>query len=315
MTGPWVWLDRVNELLVRARLGGRRSVPVRADSAGSLVGRGEISVPSLEPRLAPGRWARREERWRDPARGWHGRRWLPRRAAPGQPVVVLLHPWMATPLHLWLYRWLTAPLRRAGVELWVPTLPEHMERAEAGRASGEQCVSADLTRTAASIRGGAAETVALVRWLRERGAARVSLWGVSLGGWIGALVATMTDDLDAVVLWEPVARPEVTLRESGLTAELRHALDSAAVGEDLLAALLRELSPAERPLLVDRARVLMVAGRQDTVVPAATVRCLGARWGVATVWLEHAHVSLVGSPTARRLSTTFLLQRTVEPHA
>jgi hypothetical protein len=66
------------------------------------------------------------------------------------------------------------------------------------------------------------------------------------------------------------------------------------------------LSPIEHRLLVERQRVMIVAGIYDSVVFPESVAALAQAWGVDVSWQPHGHISLMGSFACTRATTDFL---------
>src|SRR5262249_53112617 len=77
-----------------------------------------------------------------------------------------------------------------GLDVALLTLPFHGKRGpRAGRFSGQLFASADVARLNESMGQAAHDLIAFVAWLRATGAARVGVLGLSLGGYVAALLA------------------------------------------------------------------------------------------------------------------------------
>ncbi len=222
--------------------------------------------------------------------------------------VILLHGWLATRSQIAFIAGLAAPLRRAGIEVWVPRLPGHCERTPPGAISGERCLSADLVATGEAMRQAVMETNALANWLRRR-VGVVGLWGVSLGGWIAALSLTTATTIDAAVLWTPVADPHDAMWESPLTAPIRAALVDAGVDRDLTGEAFRRYSPGHRRLRLPSEDVVLIGAQFDNVVNPESLFELERRWDVPVQWFPHGHISLTCAPRARRHARRALRSR------
>lgn len=322
-------LDWGNDRLVHWRVGDRQPVPDRRRFDTYLDGIGGEIFPDpgtlgpFEPRPAersadrdrPPGWRRL---WRATTpwpgaegenRDWRATRFSPDGATRPDSAVIVLHGWLADwwnyPIYLSWCRWLSG----LGVEAWAPRLPHHMERTADGRVSGERCLSSDLVATTESIRQAVTEVRLLGRWLRRRGRRRIGIWGMSLGGWIGGLTATVEPGWDGVVLWAPAVDPDSILWESSLARGIRAAVRSAGIERGDGARALEALAPAERELRVPADRVLLVAGRYDGVVAPDSLVRLAARWGVGLWWMPHGHISLLASPSALATTRRFLEDR------
>src|SRR5437667_417504 len=88
--------------------------------------------------------------------------------------------------------WLTIQMarranwRRAGINTARIELPYHAHRKP---SPGINFISVDLPQMIEATRQAISDTRALLGWLREQGCPSVGVWGISLGAWIGGLVA------------------------------------------------------------------------------------------------------------------------------
>lgn len=303
-------VDRLNAQLVRLRVGRRTARDPRDDadivaqlhrarleSLERVVARSDLSPAAADTRAG-------FETWRSPGTDWSAQR-LPAASSGGVSLVVL-HGWLAVDLQIRLLRWSLRALPRAGVDVWFPWLPLHGPRTPPGAVSGERFLSADLARTAAAVEQSVGETVALVRWLRSRGE-RVALVGVSLGGWVGALTATVPSELDRVLLWTPVVDPADALTHSPLAAHLRHAVRLDALPPADVESFLRPLAPLHRERSIASERVLVLGALHDNVVSTTSLNEFARRWDAHLEWVPRGHISAQWSRRCRRMVTKTVL--------
>ncbi len=315
-------LDRVNEWLVRRRLSGRlamfRGFPTPAELA-DAEGRVHppiASLAELEPKANGTRLWRAGSSW--PAASGENRVWYAERhvspgddpaakPTPGRPAVILLHGWLMDGPQLMIYRSWAHAVAARGVDVWMPRLPHHMERTEVGEISGQRSLSPDIATSFDAVRQAVAETRLLAAWLRRNGASSVGLWGMSLGGWVASLAASLDEDWEAVALWAPVASPVEVLFESNLVELLRNAVVAGGLSApELSGPEIDAMTPEACRLRIPRQRVRIVAAMYDQVIaPAAVVR-MARRWGVDVCWVPHGHISLMVSRAPVHRTVGFL---------
>jgi len=302
----WRWpargLDRLNVRVVAWRLaqdpGRNRAVP-----AGTDLARAELAP---EPHGATSLAGLRGELWSSERGDWVATRLPGREGNRGAAALVLLHGWLATPAHLHYLAWRLRPLIREGVDIWFPRLPAHMERTPTGAVSGSRCLVSDPVVSAASVRQAASETNELGAWLRRRHD-RVSLWGVSLGGWVAGVAAAKSEGVwRQLLLWSPVVDPIATMAQSPIAA----AAGGSRTPADLesMRAELHDVIPMDTPLIDRELRVAVVSGRYDNVAFARSVRLLASRWGAELSLLPHGHISIMLSLPAWRAARFFISQ-------
>ncbi len=161
---------------------------------------------------------------------------------------------------------------RAGYTFCHVTLPFHGAR----KARGERPFfpHPDPRITFEALRQGAIDVVASALVLRELGARRVVLAGLSLGAYIAALAATIAHDLDGLVLLTPLAsfRP----------------FDAPPAGDarDLLTAT----CAGTRTPRIPGSAVLVVGAREDRVTPPEHARRLADAFKGELAIVEGGHL-------------------------
>ncbi len=87
-----------------------------------------------------------------------------------------------------------------GWNMYYFTLPYHFEREpEESTYSGEFMISANIERTVAASRQAVADLRAFIQWIKSNKSGPVILIGVSLGGFITNLTATLESNIDVLV--------------------------------------------------------------------------------------------------------------------
>ncbi len=193
-----------------------------------------------------------------------------------------------------------------GLNVVLPVLPMHGPRSRRlpkGAVFPGEDVLDDVHATAHSvwdIRG-------LLSWIRrEQPDAAIGVYGLSLGGFISALVASLDEDLACAILGVPVADLiELLGRHSGL-GQGDPRLETIA----LAAPLGRMISPLSLPPRVPMSGRFIYAGLADQVVhPREQVNRLWEHWGRPNIeWYRGGHAGFFQSRPVQRFVTSALVQ-------
>lgn len=183
-----------------------------------------------------------------------------------------------------------------GLDVAMVTLPGHGSRAAPdARFSGEAFAVPHVTRLAEAVRQAVYEIGVVLEWLRSSTSGPVGLAGISLGGYLAALTASLRDDLDFVVpIVPPVCIGDLAWRFFEHTSHARRG-GPAALGKEELRRSFRVHSPLAHRLRASRERVLIVAGRGDRIVPPSHPHALWAHWGNPAIhWFSGSHLAPFG---------------------
>jgi pimeloyl-ACP methyl ester carboxylesterase len=216
-----------------------------------------------------------------------------RHREPGHPVMLCVHGYAGG--HLWLER-LAFDARRfygAGVDVVLYVLPYHGARAPAGSGrSGEGFFDMDLVRTNEAFAQAIYELRALLRYCRSRESGPVGAFGMSLGGYTTALLATVEPELAFAVPMIPLASL-ADMMWSGNESDPR--LQRAAEHGWNLAALrdmTRVHAPLSRAPVVPHERRLIIAALGDRICPPAHADVLWRHWGQPRIhWYPGGHLA------------------------
>lgn len=200
--------------------------------------------------------------------------------------VLLVPPWkIASPAVVSGY---TRLLTEAGHDVWLVCPPHHLDRAAAGRRSGEGFVSLEVRRMAGVFEQFVLELRVCAALAAQRGP--VGLVGLSLGALAGAFAATAPERLEFAAL---VAPPNlaVVMSETGVGRRYRRL---AGMTWPEPAALSAALAPFDPRLRTPTAGALFIAaGLHDGVVPVAAQLGLAHAWGVEPSVYARGHISLL----------------------
>jgi len=206
-----------------------------------------------------------------------------------RPTVVLAHGWNGELGYYLQFPWLARMLNRRGLNVATLELPYHAARRPRQPGAVRNFLSPDLWRMAEAIHQALADLAALMAWLRAQGVPRIGLWGISLGGWLGGLLACGGFPLSLAALMTPVVRMDRALQELPFCASIRPNLREAQLSTDAfnLVAHAPSLSPNQ---------LLLVASQYDLFAPPATVEELWESWGQPSLWrVPHGHISVLFS--------------------
>ena len=198
---------------------------------------------------------------------------------------------------------------RLGLDVAIYELPYHGLRSGGARVSPFPGLDLALTNE------GVAQTIyelrAIRSWLQQDGGKPVGVVGMSLGGYLAALWASLDPLSFAIAIVPLVSMGQVALDvlDSGQATGmvLRGAL--AGVSVDELVNAYDVHSPLSLPPVVEPRRRLLMAAENDSVIPPRDVHLLGHHWpGSSTHWFPGDHFDVyAGEGQAARRIHDFLL--------
>lgn len=202
--------------------------------------------------------------------------------------MVLLHGWNGEQGYRFLFPLLARRFAALGITTAMIELPYHGSR-KPRRGPLRNFLSGDIAHMMEATRQAVADIRAMIGWLRSESYGPVSLWGVSLGAWLGGLAAAREEDLGAVVLVTPVPRIDQAIENLEFCRHIRASMEA------------RDLSPGELNMISHRPKlapenILIVESRYDLFAPAASVEELWRAWGEPEIWrVKHGHISVLAS--------------------
>jgi hypothetical protein len=238
----------------------------------------------------------------EPHPGEPGReRWLAHQLNGTAHVYVLRHeeprPWlvgvhgfaMGTPL----VNFSGFPVRmlheELGLNIALPVLPLHGPRGSGGMSGGE-LLRPDYLRMVHVFAQAVSDVRRTLAWIRSESAEPIGLYGVSLGGYVSALVAGFEADLACVIAGIPaVDFPSLALDNEPWI--MRRYGDEFEVDWQLVRAVAHVVSPLAFVPRVPRERRFIYAGVADRVVKPYQPRALWRHWGEPEIhWFSGGHV-------------------------
>ncbi|MBI2892931.1 MAG: alpha/beta hydrolase family protein [Deltaproteobacteria bacterium] len=197
-----------------------------------------------------------------------------------RPTVIALHGFWASPYWANAFVFEVPWLYRIGLDVVLPTLPFHGARRMRGALfSGHGFVSPHIDQTNEAVAHTVSDVRVLIRHLRERGVPEIGVTGVSLGGYLTALLASIEPSLafaipnvpvvsmvDLLMDWHPLAEViRLALRRQGKTVAWARRL--LAVHHAL------SYEPA-----LPKERLMVIAGAGDRMAPPSQARLLWEHW-------------------------------------
>ena len=228
------------------------------------------------------------------------------RGDPGSPWLVCLHGYrMGQPLidlSAFQPNWLH---RHHGLNLLVPVLPLHGPRSM-GRRSGDGFLGGDLLDTIHAEAQAMWDLRRLLAWVRCGSDAPIGVYGLSLGGYTTALLASLDDQLACAIAGIPAVDFARTFYRHGGPWQERAALH-AGLSEAKMAEVLRVISPLALEPKVPHEHRAIFGGVADRLVPPDQVRDLWRHWGEPRIaWYQGAHLTLGMHPEVRALTNETL---------
>jgi dienelactone hydrolase len=189
-------------------------------------------------------------------------------------------------------------LHGRGVNLAFPVLPLHGLRRRA-LVSGTGFVSGDVADTLHALTQAIWDLRRLIAWLRSQGAARVGVYGLSLGGYTSAVLAAVEDDLDFVLAGVPATEMAELMWFHASLRALALAEGHGITPERLSAALL-PVAPLVLKPRVPRERRFLFGATADRFVPPRQVEALWRHWECPPMsWYPGAHLGFRLHPQVR----------------
>jgi hypothetical protein len=205
------------------------------------------------------------------------------------------------------------PLRklhdRLGFNVVIPVLPLHGAR-RVGRSSGERFLDGDILDTIHAEAQAMWELRRILTWIRAQQAESIGVYGLSLGGYTAALLASLESDLACVIAGIPAVDFLRLAMQHTRAATLERAM-RAGMHWPHVAEALRVIAPLAMRPKVDRDRLFVFAGSCDRIVPPQQAIDLWQHWGRPHLsWYGGGHFLFRREIPVRRLLAT-AIERTM----
>jgi len=231
-----------------------------------------------------------------------GERWLAREENQMAHAYVLEHPGAPRPWLVCVHGFgMGAPLVNffgfgakrlhddLGLNLIFPCLPLHGPRA-GGKMSGLELLAPDFVNLMHTFAHAVWDVRRTFSWLRSRGAEKVGLYGISLGGYLSALGASFESQLACVIASIPMVDLASAARDNEPWIFRRYDREFE-IDWPALRAVTHVISPLSLSPLVPRERRFICAGTADRVVRPNHARALWRHWDRPEIfWFPSSHV-------------------------
>ena len=186
--------------------------------------------------------------------------------------------------------------RNLGFNVLHPVFPSHGDRSSG--ASGEDVLTLDYLNNVHAVSQAVWEVRQLLAWAREDGTP-LAVHGVSMGGYLGALLAGLAPDLHTVIAGVPTVDLAWVMERHAPEEELSSLAERDLVGERAQQ-IHRVVSPLAFEPQVPRNRRFVYAGVADRMATPGQAHRLWTHWGEPPVlWYRGAHVAFAWSREVR----------------
>ena len=178
---------------------------------------------------------------------------------------------------------------RLGLNLIFPILPLHGPRA-GGRMSGGEVLSPDYLRMVLLFAQAVWDVRRAISWVRAQGGEEVGLYGLSLGGYVSALVSSLEDELRCVIAGIPAVDFANLARDNEPWVMRRYDRDFA-LDWQLVRAITHVVSPLAFTPKVPREGRFIYAGVADRIARPDQARALWRHWDRPAIhWFQGGHI-------------------------
>jgi len=306
---PATWIEAVRAAAERNREGGVLGDPARAHPAPPALDTCELrrielaGLPAADLLRFESGFVPRDPEIRDAylslERNRTARAVLWRHGRERRPTLLVIHGYgMGRPVLdarafevPWLHRTL-------GLDVVLVTLPLHGARA-AGRRSGAGFLDGHPLFTNAGFDQAVWDLRRIADFLRRDGAPALGIFGMSLGGYTAALLASLERGLACAVPYVPaVSLPK--LIGAGFSPEQQRLREALGCDDALLSAAWASHEPLRhRPLVAPPGR-LILAGACDRICSPDQARALWEHWERPSIhWFEGSHLAHFGRRAVR----------------
>lgn len=235
--------------------------------------------------------------------------YLLRHGSPGRPWLVCFHGFgMGKPMtDLRAFR-AERLHRQLGLNVLTLVLPMHGPRQHPGADRGEGFMTIDLVDSLHGLTQAAYDARSAIRWIRHTaGEVPVGVYGVSLGGYVAALTASVEDGLACAIAGIPATDLPDLYRRHSTPYVRRRAFAAGALG-DRADAVHRVVSPLVLPPKVSWERRYIFAGAGDRMSTSGQAKRLWEHWERPNImWYPGGHIGFFMAGSVQDFVTSALI--------
>ncbi|MCF7619302.1 alpha/beta hydrolase family protein [Bacillus sonorensis] len=202
-------------------------------------------------------------------------------------------------------------MKDLGWNMYYFSLPYHFEREpEHSRYSGELMISANIDRTVESTRQAIVDLRALIHWIKANKTGPVILVGVSLGGWIANLIATLESQIDVVASIFYANRLSYSIWNTIPGKFIREELEQHGVTYEDLIRYWEITDPSQAVPKVNKDHILLISAKYDQYIDIKDADSLWESWGKPERYLYNCgHAGIVLCRKKLALDTLSFIQK------
>nr|WP_232229074.1 alpha/beta fold hydrolase [Paenibacillus zanthoxyli] len=199
---------------------------------------------------------------------------------PTAPHIILVHGWRMKNLDR-MKRVFLKSLTDQGWNVYFPSLPYHYGRKpESSLYSGEFMVSANIPRTLESVRQAVTDLRVLIRWIKNKhNQAPVFLVGVSIGGYITNLTATVEPEINKLVSIFYANRLPHSIWNTIPGKYIKADLEHHGVSYEELSKYWTSIDPSQTTPLISKEKILLLSAKYDQYIDIRDADRLWEAWG------------------------------------
>lgn len=212
-----------------------------------------------------------------------------------KPNIIFVHGWRMDSYNRIKKIFHNRIMNNLGWNMYYFPLPYHFQRQpEHSLYSGELMISANIDRTVESTRQAIVDLRGLIHWIKTNKNGPVILIGVSLGGWITNLIATLESQIDTIVSIFYANRLSYSIWNTVPGKFIREDLEQHGVSYDDLIRYWKITEPSQTVPKIKKDNILLISGKYDQYIDIKDANYLWENWGKPPRYIYHCgHAGIV----------------------